>query len=111
MSKQDQEEITASGYPNGHLYHLTPDQDKALEEFKDISQKAGYYHAATHDTKASHGEETLLRFLRARNFVPSAAFQQFKDTEEWRKEQDIEKWYDTIDVDEYEETRLLVSIP
>lgn len=49
------------------------------------------------------------RYLRARKFVPSEAFGQFKDTEDWRKENQLEKLYDTIDVNEYEQTRVLVG--
>lgn len=109
MSKDDLYEGGVSySYPNGHLHHLSAGQVKALEEFKVISQRDGLYTPATNTAKTSHGDETILRFLRARDFVPQAAFQQFKATEEWRKEQDIDHWYDTVDVDEYEETRLLV---
>lgn len=67
-----------------------------------------FTHPATETVKASHEDETLLRFLRARKFVPKDALRQFKETEKWREEQKIEEWYDTIDVDEYEATRLLV---
>jgi hypothetical protein len=49
------------------------------------------------------------RYLRARKFVPSEAFGQFKDTEDWRKDIQLEKLYDTIDINEYEQTRVLVS--
>ena len=49
------------------------------------------------------------RYLRARKFIPNEAFGQFKDTEDWRKENQLEKLYDTIDVSEYEQTRVLVS--
>jgi hypothetical protein len=49
------------------------------------------------------------RYLRARKFVPSEAFGQFKDTEDWRKDIQLGKLYDTIDINEYEQTRVLVS--
>lgn len=49
----------------------------------------------------------MLRYLRARKFVPQDAFGQFKDTEDWRKENDLDQLYETIDVDEYEQTRRL----
>jgi len=49
------------------------------------------------------------RFLRARRFVPSEAFKQFKDTEDWRKEHGIHDLFLNIEVDEYEQTRRLVS--
>ena len=47
------------------------------------------------------------RFLRARKWVPADAYQQFKDTEAWRKANQLEVLYDTIDIDAYEETRRL----
>jgi hypothetical protein len=49
----------------------------------------------------------MLRYLRARKFVPSDAFNQFKDTEEWRKENDIDNLYETIDIHDYESSRRL----
>lgn len=48
------------------------------------------------------------RFLRARRFDVNAAFQQFKDTEDWRKENNIEALYENIDVESYEEARRVV---
>jgi hypothetical protein len=49
----------------------------------------------------------MLRYLRARKFVPQEAFGQFKDTEDWRQENQLDKLYETIDANEYEETRRL----
>jgi len=49
------------------------------------------------------------RYLRARKFSPQEAFKQFKDTEDWRKENNLEELYDTIDISEYDETRRLAS--
>jgi len=40
--------------------------------------------------------------------VAADAFTQFKDTEDWRRENKIDSLYDTIDVDEYDVTRRLV---
>lgn len=51
------------------------------------------------------------RFLRARRFVPAEAFKQFKDTEDWRKENSINDLFFNIEVEEFEETRKLVPIP
>lgn len=53
--------------------------------------------------------DSSRRYLRARKFVPSEAFGQFKDTEDWRKENQLEKLYNTIDIGEYEQTRVLVG--
>lgn len=47
------------------------------------------------------------RYLRARKFIQQEAFRQFKDTEDWRKQNQLEKLYDTIDVAEYDDTRKL----
>lgn len=37
------------------------------------------------------------------------ALTQFADTEEWRKANQIDQLYETIDLEQYEETRMLVS--
>jgi hypothetical protein len=51
------------------------------------------------------------RFLRARKFDIDGAYNQFKDTEEWRKQNEIEALYRNIDVESYEEARAVVSFP
>lgn len=38
------------------------------------------------------------------------AYEQFRDTEEWRKKNQLDVLYDTIDVDAYEQTRSLVWV-
>lgn len=48
------------------------------------------------------------RYLRARRFVPQEAFKQFKDTEDWRKENKLDQIFETIETEEFEETRRLV---
>lgn len=96
-------------YPNAHYNHLSEAQSQKLQEFKQLAQQHGYFHPKSSDRpRASHDDETLLRYLRARKFVPADAFKQFKDTEDWRRDNEIDKLYDTIDVDEYDETRRLV---
>ena len=79
----------------------------ALDRFKKLSQQKGYYDPGDDKTPPSHDDETLLRYLRARKFIPQEAFGQFKDTEDWRKENQLDTLYDTIDVEEYEATRRL----
>jgi hypothetical protein len=49
--------------------------------------------------------------LRARRFVPQEAFKQFKDTEDWRKDQNIDDLFEIIEVEEFEQTRQLVPAP
>ncbi|KAK0357583.1 hypothetical protein LTR91_004060 [Friedmanniomyces endolithicus] len=94
-------------WPTGHVAHLTQNQQNALEAFKKLCEKKGYYAPASADsqTHASHDDETLLRYLRARKFIPQEAFAQFKDTEDWRNENELDTLYETIDIEEYENTR------
>jgi hypothetical protein len=96
-------------WPSGHVGHLTPNQIAALDRFKALCEEKGYYLSASEDEKrpATHDDETLLRYLRARKFVPQDAFTQFKDTEDWRKETQLDTLYETIDINEYEQTRRL----
>ncbi|KAF2641489.1 CRAL/TRIO domain-containing protein [Massarina eburnea CBS 473.64] len=96
-------------YPSGHYAHLSDNQQAQLELFKQLSQKEGYYTPVGTDgkTEASHDDETLLRFLRARRFLPSEAFKQFKETEDWRKENGIQDLFHVIEVEEFEQTRRL----
>jgi hypothetical protein len=48
------------------------------------------------------------RYLRARRFVPQEAYKQFKDTEDWRKDNKLDQIFETIDIEEFEQTRRLV---
>ncbi|KAF9731238.1 hypothetical protein PMIN06_012872 [Paraphaeosphaeria minitans] len=106
---QDLTRVESFQYPSGHFAHLSDNQQAQLDEFKRICQEQGYYTPASPDgaTQASDDDETLLRFLRARRFVPSEAFKQFKDTEDWRREHGINDLFLDIDVDEFEATRKL----
>ncbi|KAK4125828.1 CRAL/TRIO domain-containing protein [Parathielavia appendiculata] len=92
------------GYPHGHLGYLTQEEENSLESFKVFLQEKGLY---TRGPPASHDDQTLLRFLRARRWIVKDAYGQFKDTEEWRQANQLEVLYDTIDVDAYEQTRRL----
>ncbi|PKY06322.1 CRAL/TRIO domain-containing protein [Aspergillus campestris IBT 28561] len=91
----------------GHLHHLTEEQEKKLVEFKDLCEENKYYTRASEEVgvKASHGDATLLRFLRARKFDVAGAWAQFKDTEDWRKENAIGELYENIEVDSYDAAR------
>ena len=96
-----------SQFPAGHVGHLTAGQYEQLQKFKDLCQRKGYFTPASGAAPASHDDETLLRYLRARKFIPQEAFVQFKDTEDWRKDTQIDALYESIDIDEYEQTRRL----
>ncbi|KAK4612927.1 SEC14 cytosolic factor [Fulvia fulva] len=96
-------------WPSGHAGHLSEGHQDQLAKFKQLCEQKGYYHPG-HSSKnvpPSHDDETLLRYLRARKFIPKDAFGQFKDTEDWRQENQLDTLYDTMDVHEYEQTRRL----
>ncbi|KAH7085604.1 CRAL-TRIO domain-containing protein [Paraphoma chrysanthemicola] len=103
----DLQRVESMQYPAGHLSHLSDNQQKQLDSFKQICQDANYYTPASGVKDASHDDETLLRYLRARRFVPQEAFKQFKDTEDWRKENKLDLIFETIEIEEYEQTRRL----
>ncbi|KAJ5795143.1 hypothetical protein N7457_001742 [Penicillium paradoxum] len=95
----------------GHLHHLTPEQEGKLQQFKALCAEKKYYTPAVEQAEgveakpASHDDATLLRFLRARKFDIDGAWAQFKDTENWRKDNAIESLYANISVDSYEASR------
>ncbi|KAF2871036.1 CRAL-TRIO domain-containing protein [Massariosphaeria phaeospora] len=105
----DLQRIESFQYPSGHYAHLTPNQQEQLEAFRQLCETQGYYTPAGTNgaCDASHDDETLLRFLRARRFVAPEAFKQFKETEDWRKEHGIDDLFYRIEVDEFEATRRL----
>ncbi|KAI9862201.1 MAG: hypothetical protein M1824_001582 [Vezdaea acicularis] len=93
----------------GHLGHLTAQQKASLEEFKQLCAQEGFFKPPTPENggKASHDDQTMLRYLRARKFDQKGAFDQFKDTEQWRATNGIDSLYLNIDINEFEETRRL----
>ncbi|KAF1844041.1 CRAL/TRIO domain-containing protein [Cucurbitaria berberidis CBS 394.84] len=103
----DLSRVESMQYPAGHLSHLSDNQQARLDEFKKIIQEAGYWTPTSPLKAASHDDETLLRFLRARRFIPHEAFKQFKDTEDWRKDNQLSEIFNTIEVEEFEQTRRL----
>ena len=124
-----QSAVVEYGYPQGHLGHLTAEEETAFQKFKTLCAEKGYYRpGAGKDDLPSHDDPLLLyvpsmcfftvyltksssRFLRARRFNIEEAFKQFQDTEDWRKANQLDKLYETIDLDQYEETRRLVPSP
>ncbi|KAK3318143.1 CRAL-TRIO domain-containing protein [Apodospora peruviana] len=92
------------GYPNGHLGHLSHEEEEALRSFKVFLEEKGDYQSGT---PPSHDDQTLLRFLRARRWVIPDAYKQFHDTEEWRKANNLDVLYDTIDLEAYDQSRRL----
>ncbi|KAI8631937.1 CRAL-TRIO domain-containing protein [Xylariaceae sp. FL1651] len=92
------------GYPAGHLGHLTEQETQALVEFKALLVEKGLYKPGP---PPSHSDPTLLRYLRARKWVPQDAYGQFSETEKFRSANEIELLYDSIDIDSYEASRKL----
>ncbi|KEY69956.1 hypothetical protein S7711_06488, partial [Stachybotrys chartarum IBT 7711] len=91
-------------YPHGHLGYLNDAQAAAFERFKALLEERGVWRRGP---PASHDDPLLLRYLRARRWVPEDAYTQFKDTEDWRRANDIDVLYHTIDLDAYEQSRRL----
>jgi len=117
--------VEVYGFPQGHIGHLTDEEELALQEFKELCTEKGLYKGPKDDEYGTYDDATLLcvqslgspiapanvlcrRFLRARRFHVEDAFQQFKHTEEWREATQLDVIYDTIDLDQYEQTRRLV---
>ncbi|KAI1360854.1 CRAL-TRIO domain-containing protein [Xylaria arbuscula] len=92
------------GYPTGHLGHLTEHETQALIDFKTLLEEKGLYQTGS---APSHDDPTLLRYLRARKWVPQDAYVQFAETEKFRNANEIDKLYDTIDIDSYEASKKL----
>ena len=44
----------------GHLGHLTPEEGAALDKFKELAAKKGFYKPARLGGKASHDDGTLV---------------------------------------------------
>ncbi|KAJ6034573.1 uncharacterized protein N7446_009324 [Penicillium canescens] len=104
-------QASGTAWLSGHLHHLTPEQEEKLQEFKTLCAERKYYTPAVEQAEgveaktASHDDATMLRFLRARKFDVEGAWGQFKDTEDWRKDNAIEALYENIGVDSYEAAR------
>ncbi|KAJ5995070.1 hypothetical protein N7481_002047 [Penicillium waksmanii] len=105
------DQASGTAWLAGHLNHLTPEQEEKLREFKSVCSERGYYTEAVKEGEGveakepSHDDATMLRFLRARKFEVEGAWGQFKDTEDWRKDNAIESLYANIGVDSYEAAR------
>lgn len=59
-SQNNLERLESYQYPAAHLGHLTEGQQGALDAFKELCLKAGYYKPGGGGNAASHDDETLL---------------------------------------------------
>ena len=64
----------------GRVGNLTPEQQKALDDFRELLKSEGLFVVERGD------DATLLRFLRARKFDIKLAKDMFAACEKWRKE-------------------------
>jgi hypothetical protein len=71
--------------PPGRLGNLTPEQQHALDEFKELIKAEGIFAEERHD------DNLLLRFLRARKFNIPNTHKMFLDCENWRKELKVDE--------------------
>ncbi|GAA5906573.1 SEC14 family lipid-binding protein [Sporobolomyces salmoneus] len=91
----------------GHIGHLTPEQDATLSNFRQKLEKAGYYSPAEGSKPANVDDVTLVRFLRARKFDLEGAFTQFTSAEDWRKANKVDELYDSFDLSEFNQAARL----
>lgn len=56
----------------GHVGHLTPEEESAFVDFKKLAAKEGYYIPETDDSKASHDDGTLMSACLYQ-YLPQAA--------------------------------------
>ncbi|AOA64357.1 Phosphatidylinositol/phosphatidylcholine transfer protein [Komagataella phaffii CBS 7435] len=71
-------EMGLTGYPG----HLTDEEKKTLETFREGLKAAGYTQRLD--------DSTLLRFLRARKFDVAKATEMFVNCEKWRKKENVD---------------------
>jgi hypothetical protein len=55
-----QSAVEEFGFPQGHLGHLTQQQEEAFKNFKLYCAEKGYYTPADGDKEASHDDPLLL---------------------------------------------------
>ena len=56
-----QSAVVEYGFPQGHLGHLTPEEEAAFNNFKTLCQQEGYYKSGNgEDDAGTHDEPTLL---------------------------------------------------
>ena len=55
-----QSAVVEYGYPQGHLGHLSTEEEAALKNFKVLCAEKGYYKPGSETEPESHDEATLL---------------------------------------------------
>jgi hypothetical protein len=80
---------------HGRIGTLTPEQEKALSEFKSQLTARALFNAERHD------DHLLCRFLRARKFDLVKTMEMFSNCERWRQEKKVDEIYETFTFDEH----------
>ena len=83
----------------GRVGNLSPEQQHALDEFKELIKAEGIFVPERHD------DHYVLRFLRARKFHIANTHKMFVDCENWRKELKVDELIDTFVFSEEEAVR------
>ncbi|PHH76223.1 hypothetical protein CDD80_1709 [Ophiocordyceps camponoti-rufipedis] len=94
-------------YPRGHVGHLTAEQAEALDSFKALLEERDMWQRGP---PASHDDGTLLRFLRARQWVPDKAVEQFASSLSWLTTADVNKLRSTMEVSQWQQSRASVPV-
>lgn len=55
-----QSAVVEYGYPQGHLGHLTTEEEAAFKNFKVLCAEKGYYTPGESENDCSHDDQTLL---------------------------------------------------
>ncbi|PFH57738.1 hypothetical protein XA68_14647 [Ophiocordyceps unilateralis] len=95
-----------SEYPRGHVGHLTSSQQEALGQFKALLEAQGLWRRGP---PVSLDDGNLLRFLRARQWIPDNAAEQFRSSLNWLTVADMDKLRSTLDVEDWKQSR--ASVP
>ncbi|RHZ43423.1 SEC14 family lipid-binding protein [Aspergillus thermomutatus] len=73
-----------------------------LDLFKNLLREHGFQ---KFDRDQNTDDDTLMRFLAAKQFDLQAAFRQFEFFQKWRRQHQIRHFYEELDVEAYELTR------
>ena len=86
---------------SGTMGDLSPEQEKALTEFKHQLTEKQLFDAARHD------DHLLLRFLRARKFDLHKTMEMFTNYLNWRREKNVDDIYENFKFEEYDKVHAI----
>jgi len=86
----------------GHVGNVNPKQEKALEAFRECLLNE---QLISMENPPPYQETQLLRFLRARDFNVSAAYDMYVKTQEWKQRMDMDRLYEEFEFTEGPDVR------